>query len=101
MKALFKRFEWLLWVILGVAAVVGLWLVRTLFTKDPDAPAKLPEVPDALKKKIAKVEEQALIERVKATAEADHAREVLQEVAKEDDGKKRREQLAAALSALK
>ena len=101
MKAFLKRFEWVLWLIIGVAAVVGLWLVRTLFTKDPDAPARLPEVPDKLKKKIEKVEEQALIERVKVKAEADHAREVLEEVAKEDDGKKRREKLAQVLSGLK
>ena len=96
-KSVFNRAKWLVWAILAVAAVAVLWFFRTLFTADPKAPARLPEVPDALKKKVAKAEEDALIARVEAKAEAEHAKEILDNAATINDGEERRKRLAEAL----
>jgi hypothetical protein len=97
LKKFWTSSKWVAWVVIAVAVVVVLWLARTLFTRNPYAPTKLPEVPDALKKKVQKAEEDALIARVKANAEADAAKKILDTAAEIDDGEERRKRLAEAL----
>ena len=98
--SIFKRTKWVAWAVLAVATVAVVWFFRTLFTADPKAPARLPEVPAALKYKVAKAEEDALIARVEASVEAEKAKELLDEAAAIDDGVERRKRLAEALRRL-
>lgn len=100
LKKIWTSSKWIALVVIAVAVVVVLWLARTLFTRDPHAPARLPEVPDALKKKVQKAEEDALIARVKANAEAEAAKKILDDAATIDDGEERRKRLAEALRQL-
>ena len=55
-KAVFKYSKYAALAIIGFAVLIGLWLLRTLFTADPSAPAKLPEVP----KKLKEIKEESL-----------------------------------------
>lgn len=100
LTAMFKQTKWVVWAVIATAAVVALWLLRTLFTADPEAPARLPEVPPKLKAKVAKAEEDALVARVEARVEAEKAKAILDEAASADDDKERRKRLAEALRRL-
>lgn len=93
----FKKVKWLSWAILGLVVLVVMWFFRTLFTANPEGPARLPEVPKKLKEKVAKAEEDSLAAKVKAKAEADKAKEILDRTAKIDDDAERRKALADAL----
>jgi len=99
-KAALKFSKYVALAVIGFAVLVGLWLMRTLFTADPAAPAKLPEVPKKLKEKVEKAEEAALVARVEARVEATEAKKLLDEAADIDDGKERRKRLADMLSRL-
>lgn len=92
-----KKIKWLSWAVLAALVLAVMWFFRTLFTADPSAPAKLPEVPDKLKKKVAKAEEDSLTAKVKAKAEAEKAKEVLDRAAEIEDDAERRKSLADAL----
>lgn len=96
----FKGAKWLAWAGLGVVAVVILFIVRGLFS-GPKTPGKrLPEVPNALKEKVEKAEEGALIARVEARVKAEEATKELEEIAAVDDGAERRKRLAEMLNGL-
>jgi len=74
-------------------------LIRSFFSRS--VPRKnLPEVSERLKAKVEKVEEDALIARVRARVEAEKAEKRLEEIAKVDDGIERRKRLAEYLSSL-
>jgi hypothetical protein len=99
-KAALKLTKYAALAVLGFAVLIGLWLLRTLFTADPSAPAKLPEVPKKLKEKVEKAEEEALIARVEARVEATQSKELLDEAAAIEDGEERRKRLADMLRRL-
>lgn len=76
-----------------------LWVLNMLMSF-PKGPTSLPEVPDALKKKVQEAEEAALVARVEARVEAEKAKEILDEAAAISDGAERRKRLADALRRL-
>jgi len=94
LAAMFKKVRWLSWAILGFAVVVVLWVVRGLFAGRKPGAVGLPEVPDKLKAKVQKAEEEALVARVEATVEAEQSKKVLDDVAAIEDGAERRRRLA-------
>jgi hypothetical protein len=96
----FKGMKWLSWTILGGVAVILIFIVRGLFNGPKTPGRRLPEVPDTLKKKIAAAEEEALVSRVRAKAEAEEANKQLEEIASVEDGAKRRQRLAEYLDTL-
>ena len=73
-----KSVKWLGWVVLAGAVAVLTLVVRGLFA-GPKTPGKrLPEVPEKLKAKVEKAEEDALIARVKAKADLDRSNRVFE-----------------------
>jgi hypothetical protein len=100
LKAVLKFSKYIAMAVIGFAVLVVLWSLRTLFTADPSAPAKLPEVPKKLKEKVEKAEEEALIARVEARVEAAESKKILDEAANIEDGKERRKRLAEQLRRL-
>lgn len=95
------------WYLLAaISAVLALFVLFLRITKrtPPELPAgqgtALPEVPRPLQDKVRAAEEQALVARVQATAQAEAHREALVEIAKVDDGAERRRRLAAMLQNL-
>lgn len=101
--AFFARFRWALWVVLAVGAAVLLWALSRLFDpRNPEEPVfRLPEVPQALKERVQKAEEDALVARVRASATAESQRAEVQTIMQIEDGAERRRRLAAHLATLR
>ena len=95
-----KSLRWVAWAILAFVVVLVIWLVKGLFDGPKTGTGRLPEVPQKLKEKVAKVEEAALVSKVEARVEAEKAKEALDEIAEIDDGKERRKRLAEMLRGL-
>ena len=78
------------------------FIFRGLVVGDSGAPKRveLPKVPKALRDKVEKAEEEALIARVEARVEATKEVEKLEEVSKIKDGAERRKRLAGLLKDL-
>jgi hypothetical protein len=97
-RASLAKARWALWAAIGLAAVVGLWAVRNLFSGKPHAgPSFLPPVPPKLQAKVDKVEEEALKAKVEAAVRAEESKKVLEEIAAIPDGAERRKRLAEKL----
>jgi hypothetical protein len=102
MGILWHRFRWGVWAALSMLATALLVIFRGLVIrpKGDEKRVVLPEVPPTLKKKVEKVEEAALVSKVKAAAKSETQRETLNEIAKVPDGSERRKQLANLLKDL-
>ena len=84
-------------------ALLLLVLLRGIFTKEGEDGSKtdpIPEVEQALKAKVRKAEEDALVARVEARVEADGHRKQLEAAAEIEDGAARRARLAEILRTL-
>lgn len=102
LASLAKSAKYVLWVVLAAVLGVVVLLGRSFLMRGrKEGTGRLPEVPEKLKAKVAKVEEEALIARVEARVTAEKDQEALEEVAKIEDGAERRERLAAMLRTLK
>jgi hypothetical protein len=102
LKSFAKSAKYALWAFLAVVFGVVILLVRSFFSGErKEGTGRLPEVPQKLKAKVEKVEEEALIARVEARVEAEQAEKHLEEVAAIDDGAERRARLAETLRNLK
>jgi len=96
----YKSAKWVFWLILISALSVLFSLIRSFFSRSHVPRKNLPDVSERLKAKVEKVEEDALIARVRARVEAEKAEKRLEEIAKVDDGIERRKRLAEYLSSL-
>lgn len=92
------RLRWVAWGVLALLALVLLWFLRSLSFKSK--PYQLPPVPEALRKKVAQAEEDALAAKVRAKAEAETAKLILEEAANIEDDRERRRRLAEVLEKL-
>lgn len=96
-----KTAKWILYLILAVAlGVLLLVLRRAFFGERPERPVRLPDVPEALRRKVEKVEEEALIAKTEAKVTAASEKKEVEEIMKIEDGVERRKRLAAKLSTL-
>ena len=100
--SLVKNTKYVLWVIAAVVVGVLFFLARTLFAMPRSVgTGRLPEVPEKLRTKVEKVQEDALVARVEARVEATKAKEELDRVAEIEDGAERRKRLAEIIRAPK
>ena len=98
MQAFLKKTKWVAWAVVGFVAVVVIWTLRGLFNGPRHAgPTVLPPVPEKLREKVDKAEEEALKAKVEATVKAEEAKEELAEIATISDGAERRKRLAERL----
>lgn len=96
-----KSAKWILYLVLTVAVgVLMLTLRHMFFGEKPDKPTRLPDVPDALRRKVEKVEEEALVAKAEARVTAEADKKEIEEILKIDDGVERRRQLADKLRML-
>lgn len=96
-----KSAKWVAYTV--IAAVVGviLLVLRFLFFgPKPDRPGRLPDVPEKLKEKVEKVQEEALQAKVESKVKAESDKKEIEVIMQIDDGKVRREKLAAKLKNL-
>lgn len=101
LKAQYKRFKYVIWGIGGVLTAILLVVLKGAIVGKPGKrKISMPEVPQALKEKVEKAEEHALVARIEARVEAEKDIEKLEEVAKIDDGAERRKRLAGMLEDL-
>ncbi len=97
-----KGAKYVLWAIGAVLVGVAVLLVRSFFSEGrKEGTGRLPEVPEKLKAKVEKVQEDALVARVEARVEADKAKEELDRAATMEDGAERRKYLAGVIKASK
>jgi hypothetical protein len=100
--SLFKRTKYIIWAVLAVVIGVVVLVVRGFFGGGrKEGTGRLPEVPEKLKAKVAKVEEDALVARVEARVGAEKAKEELDRAGTMDDGAERRKYLAGVIRASK
>lgn len=98
LKAVWKRASWLLWAFVALTFAVVVWTLRGLFNGPKHAgPTRLPPVPEKLRAKVDKAEEEALKAKVEATVKAEEAKHELEEIGKITDGAERRKRLAERL----
>jgi hypothetical protein len=100
LKAQYTRYRYWVWVAAAVAVAILLFVLRGLVVGSGKGKISLPEIPEALKAKVAKAEEEALVARVEARVTAEQEVKELEEVAKIDDGVERRKRLAKMLENL-
>jgi hypothetical protein len=99
--AWWKSSKYAVWAVLGVMAMIVGLVLRGIFAPRSIGVAYSPSaVPSALQKKVDQAQEEAMIAKVKANAQADADHAKLQEVVKNPDGVERRKQLAALLENL-
>jgi len=96
-----KSVKYLAWGLLAVGVVVAIWLIRTLFSgPKPSGPARLPEVPPALQKKVEATEEAATKAKLEVKIKSDADRAELVRTMQIQDGAERRKRLAELLRRL-
>ena len=103
MKALWKRFKWVIVAVGAAIVLVVLFLLRDLFRHDtPDGSQHdpLPDVGEAVRERVRVAEEEALVARVEARVEAETQKQELEEIGTIEDGAERRQRLAEMLSGL-
>jgi len=101
LKATYKKYRYWLWALGSLAVGLLLWVLKgTLVGGKGERKISLPEVPPALKEKVARVEEEALVARIEAKVTADTEIKELNKAVNVNDGKKRRERLAKLLENL-
>jgi anti-sigma-K factor RskA len=102
-RAWLTKGSWALWVALsGVVVVLAFVLRRAFEQRAPEEPVfQLPAVPPKLQQKVEAAQEQALVARVQATAQAEGQKQQLAQVMAIDDGAERRRRLADLLTTLK
>lgn len=100
-KTVRKHLKWFALGALAIGAAVLTLLLRGVFVPKRGAGRpSLPPLPEGLKEKVQKAEEEALVARVEARVKAEHEVKELEEVAKIDDGAERRKRLAEMLNGL-
>lgn len=99
-QAWFHRFRWIIWIVIGVCAVIMLFVLRSLVLKKGggDSGGLLPPIPKPIQDKVDQALEDNLKVRVEATTKADDQKQQLADVLKIDDGAERRKRLAEMLS---
>lgn len=96
-----KSTKWVLYSVLAVGAGILLLALRHLFYGDkPTGPGRLPDVPEALRKKVEQAQEEAIKAKVEAKMVAETDKKQVEEILKIDDGAERRKRLADKLRAL-
>ena len=100
LKAWWHRSQWVVWVVIGVCAVIMLAVLRSLVLKKPggDSGGLLPPIPKAIQERVNQAQEDNLRVRVEAKVKADEQKKQLDDVLKMDDGAERRKRLAEMLA---
>lgn len=100
LEAWWHRSRWVVWVVIGVCAIIMLAVLRSLVLKKPggDSGGILPPVPKAIQDRVNQAQEDNLRVRVEATVKADDQKKQLADVLKIDDGAERRKRLAEMLA---
>lgn len=96
-----KSAKWVLYLAIAIGSGVLLLALRHLFYgAKPTGPSRLPDVPEALRKKVEQAQEEAIKAKVEAKVVAETDKKQVEEILKIDDGVERRKRLADKLRSL-
>jgi len=94
-----EQIKYIFWSVLSVCSVFIVYFVYKFFSSPKDEPSLIPiQVAKAFQDKVDKAQENALVEKVKATVQAENAHQTLNDILIIDDGAERRKKLAELLS---